>query len=208
MIKNQVYGTAPVTTRYSTFTGGFGLIACGVGVIAVFLSFVPAIVPIGLDILAALFFLGGGIVCTLSPPCPPLPAQPLLPFPPFSPFSPSPTNTHPLTTHNTTKQINNPNHQAWAYGLRNTDNCTNPKEMLFSNLLNRGHVSTSDGDAWGVYHKGDSGDDTYNRLRGICRQGQAGQILQFISFGIATGLVVLAYFQGKRGGGGGGRYVA
>ncbi|KAK3906003.1 marvel domain-containing protein [Staphylotrichum tortipilum] len=158
MIKSQVFGTAPVTTRYSTFTGGFGLIVCGVGVIAMFMSFVPSIVPIGLDILAGLFFLGGGI--------------------------------------------------AWAYGLRKTDNCSSPDGMLLNDLLNRGKLGTGESAVYGVYQKGDNVDSLYSRLRGICRQGQAGEILQFISFGIAAGLAVLTFFQGKRGGGGAGRYVA
>jgi hypothetical protein len=61
MIANQVYGTPPVTTRYSTFTGGFGMIVAGVGVVCTFVS-VPELVPIVVDILGALFFLGGGIV--------------------------------------------------------------------------------------------------------------------------------------------------
>lgn len=61
MIANQVYDTPPVTTRYSTFTGGFGMIVGGVGVLCTFVSFVPELVPIVLDGLAALFFLGGGI---------------------------------------------------------------------------------------------------------------------------------------------------
>lgn len=62
MIKNQVYDAAPVTTRYSTFTGGFGMIVGVIGAICAFVSFVPDLVPIALDGLAGLFFLGGGIV--------------------------------------------------------------------------------------------------------------------------------------------------
>ncbi len=61
MIRNQVYGSSPVTTRYTTFTGGFGMIVSGIGILSVFVS-VPALVPIGLDGLAGLLFLGGGIV--------------------------------------------------------------------------------------------------------------------------------------------------
>ncbi|GAB1316759.1 hypothetical protein MFIFM68171_06969 [Madurella fahalii] len=60
-IKHQVLGDAPVTTRYSTFTGGFGMLVCGVGAAALFVSFIPALVPIALDALMGLFFLAGGI---------------------------------------------------------------------------------------------------------------------------------------------------
>lgn len=65
MIANQVYGTPPVTTRYSTFTGGFGMIVAGVGAVCTFVS-VPELVPIVVDILGALFFLGGGIAWAYS----------------------------------------------------------------------------------------------------------------------------------------------
>ena len=61
MIRNQVYGSSPVTTRYTTFTGGFGMIVSGIGILSVFAS-VPALVPIALDGLAGILFLGGGIV--------------------------------------------------------------------------------------------------------------------------------------------------
>jgi hypothetical protein len=73
MIKNQVLDSAPVTTRYSTFTGGFGMIVCFVGALGLFLSFIPPLVPVVLDGLAGLLFLAGGIVrCLLSYPRPPL----------------------------------------------------------------------------------------------------------------------------------------
>lgn len=82
MIKNQVYGSSPVTTRYSTFTGGFGMIVSGVGLLSLFVTFIPAIVPIALDTLAGFLFLGGGIVCLpfpffCHPPCSFLPSPPM-----------------------------------------------------------------------------------------------------------------------------------
>lgn len=61
-IRHQVLGDAPVTTRYSTFTGGFGMLVCGVGAAALFVTSIPALVPIALDGLMGLFFLAGGIV--------------------------------------------------------------------------------------------------------------------------------------------------
>ncbi|KAL2266862.1 hypothetical protein VTJ83DRAFT_4139 [Remersonia thermophila] len=60
-IRKQVLGSAPVTTRYTTFTGGFGMIVCGVTAASVRFSFIPGLVALGLDALAGLFFLGGGI---------------------------------------------------------------------------------------------------------------------------------------------------
>ncbi|KXX78640.1 hypothetical protein MMYC01_205686 [Madurella mycetomatis] len=60
-IRHQVLGDAPVTTRYSTFTGGFGMLVCGVGAVALFVTSIPALVPIALDGLMGLFFLAGGI---------------------------------------------------------------------------------------------------------------------------------------------------
>lgn len=62
MISNQVLGSSPVTIRYSTFSGGFGMIVGAIGVAALYLTFIPSLVPLALDALAGLFFLGGLIV--------------------------------------------------------------------------------------------------------------------------------------------------
>ncbi len=110
---------------------------------------------------------------------PPFHLSPL--FQPLSPCSLSPTTPTPHPPTPQTKIITQ-THQAWAYGLRESDSCSNPKTMLLNGLLNRGKLETSEGTGYGVYHKGGSAEDLYNRLRGICHQGQAGQILQFISF--------------------------
>lgn len=65
LIKGQVLDASPVTTRYTTFTGGFGMITSGLGLLLLFLtSFadsIPQLVPIALDTLTALFFAAGGI---------------------------------------------------------------------------------------------------------------------------------------------------
>ncbi|KAK4158247.1 marvel domain-containing protein [Chaetomidium leptoderma] len=66
MIANQVFDSPAVTIRYSTFTGGFGMIVCGVGIASLFVSFIPALVPIALDGLAGLLFLGGGIAWAIG----------------------------------------------------------------------------------------------------------------------------------------------
>lgn len=68
MINQQVYGSPPVTVRYSTFTGGFGMLVCLVGAAAVFVAFIPALVPLVLDGVAGLLFLAGGIVRCFSDP--------------------------------------------------------------------------------------------------------------------------------------------
>ncbi|KAK4246634.1 marvel domain-containing protein [Corynascus novoguineensis] len=161
MIKNQVYDAAPATTRYSTFTGGFGMIVGGIGAICAFISFVPDLVPIALDGLAGLFFLGGGI--------------------------------------------------AWAYGLKNTSNCSDYRNMLENSLLNQGSITLPDGKAYGVIKPDDSNDDVAHRLKGNCQRAQADEILQFLCFGMAFVLVALGFFQMRRGGVGKGRtgaYVA
>jgi hypothetical protein len=96
MISNQVLGSAPVTMRYSTFTGGFGMIVGGIGAAALYLTFIPTLVPIALDALAGLFFLGGLIVRVflLSPSSFPYA------FPVFIPLSTPqrmPLSTSPIT---------------------------------------------------------------------------------------------------------------
>ncbi|KAK3307694.1 marvel domain-containing protein [Chaetomium strumarium] len=61
MIRAQVLGSAPTTVRYSTFTGGFGILVGLVGIASLFASFIPDLVPLVLDGLAGLLFLAGGI---------------------------------------------------------------------------------------------------------------------------------------------------
>ncbi|KAK4140828.1 marvel domain-containing protein [Dichotomopilus funicola] len=65
LIKGQVLDTSPVTTRYTTFTGGFGMITSGLGLLLLSLpsleTSLPQLVPIALDTLTSLFFAAGGI---------------------------------------------------------------------------------------------------------------------------------------------------
>ncbi len=100
--------------------------------------------------------------------------------------------------------------QAWAIGLKNVENCTNPEGMLYNDLLNQGSVTVGDDTTWGVYQPGDDKLAPFNRLRGNCQRAQADEILQFISFGIAVGMVGVGYLAMKRGWSGrsGGGYVA
>lgn len=89
MINRQVYGSPPVTVRYSTFTGGFGMLVCLVGAAAVFVAFIPALVPLVLDGVAGLLFLAGGIVRCFS--------DPFFPFLSF-PFKHSVCSQAPLSS--------------------------------------------------------------------------------------------------------------
>jgi len=160
MIANQVYETPPVTTRYSTFTGGFGMIVGGVGVLCTFVSFVPELVPIVLDALSALFFLGGGI--------------------------------------------------AWAYGLKDTANCSNYENMVYNGLLNQGTLTVGDQTTIGAAGPGATIESTMSKLKSNCQRAQADEILQFLCFGLGAALVGIGFLQKRRGGGGGraGAYVA
>jgi predicted RND superfamily exporter protein len=61
LLKGQVYGETPTTTRYSVFTGAFAMIVAFVGLICLFVSAVPSIVPMALDALIGVLLLAGGI---------------------------------------------------------------------------------------------------------------------------------------------------
>lgn len=60
-MKFHAIGDAPVTTKYSSFTGGFGIIAAIVGFVGLFIDAIPDLVPLALDGLSGVFFLAGGI---------------------------------------------------------------------------------------------------------------------------------------------------
>jgi len=61
LISKQVYNSAPTTTKYSSFTGGFGIIVGAVGLAGLFIDKIPEIATMALDGLASIFFLAGGI---------------------------------------------------------------------------------------------------------------------------------------------------
>ncbi|KAM7184676.1 Marvel domain containing protein [Naviculisporaceae sp. PSN 640] len=61
LISSQVYGDSPTTTRYSTFTGGFGIIVACVGAAGLFISAIPELIVLGLDALSGILFAAGGI---------------------------------------------------------------------------------------------------------------------------------------------------
>lgn len=64
LIKTQRVGDAPTTTKYSAFTGGFGLAVAIFGAIATFFDVIPALVVMAADAISGLLLLAGGIVST------------------------------------------------------------------------------------------------------------------------------------------------
>lgn len=56
------YSDPPTTTKYSVFTGGFGLAVALLGAIATFFDFIPALVVMAADAVSGLLLLAGGIV--------------------------------------------------------------------------------------------------------------------------------------------------
>jgi len=66
LARGQHIGTAPSTTGYSAFTGGFGIIAAIVGILALFIDKLDGMITWALDALAAVCFLAGGIAVTIG----------------------------------------------------------------------------------------------------------------------------------------------
>ncbi|KAK2039548.1 hypothetical protein LZ31DRAFT_569293 [Colletotrichum somersetense] len=66
LVKGQLLGDAPTTTKYGTFTGGFGLAVAILGLAATFIDAIPALVVMAADALSGLLLLGGGIVLTCT----------------------------------------------------------------------------------------------------------------------------------------------
>lgn len=62
LVKGQKIGDAPTTTKYSTFTGGFGLAVAVLGLVSVFIDTIPTLVVMAADTLSGVLLLGGGIV--------------------------------------------------------------------------------------------------------------------------------------------------
>ncbi|KAK3319219.1 marvel domain-containing protein [Apodospora peruviana] len=153
LIKGQVIDDAPVTTKYASFTGGFGIIVCALGVASLWVSAIPDLVVLGIDALAGIFFAAGGI--------------------------------------------------AWAIGLRGIQ-CTNEEQfdkLLDNGLLNQGSVTVNGGTAYGVYKDDTSGEAAWKKLSSNCQKGLADEVFQFLTFGLAVGLLALGYVRMKNGGG-------
>ncbi|KAI9685175.1 MAG: hypothetical protein M1822_004762 [Bathelium mastoideum] len=66
MAKWQTFGSAPATTVYGAFTGGFALLIGLVGAVSIFLEVIPAIIVAGADALAAVLTLAAGIAYAVT----------------------------------------------------------------------------------------------------------------------------------------------
>ncbi|GKT43686.1 uncharacterized protein ColSpa_03867 [Colletotrichum spaethianum] len=66
LVKGQVVGDAPTTTKYGTFAGGFGLAVAILGLASAFIDAIPALVVMAADALSGLLLLGGGIAFAIG----------------------------------------------------------------------------------------------------------------------------------------------
>ncbi|KAK2062632.1 hypothetical protein LY76DRAFT_589226 [Colletotrichum caudatum] len=66
LVKGQLLGDAPTTTKYGTFTGGFGLAVAILGLAATFIDAIPALIVMAADALSGLLLLGGGIAFAIG----------------------------------------------------------------------------------------------------------------------------------------------
>ncbi|KAJ0297018.1 hypothetical protein COL5a_010734 [Colletotrichum fioriniae] len=66
LVKGQKIGDAPTTTKYSTFTGGFGLAVAVLGLVSVFIDTIPTLVVMAADTLSGVLLLGGGIAFAIG----------------------------------------------------------------------------------------------------------------------------------------------
>jgi len=66
LAKGQVVGNTPATTGYSAFTGGLGIIAAVVGILALFIDALDGIITWAIDALASVCFLAGGIAIAIG----------------------------------------------------------------------------------------------------------------------------------------------
>ncbi|EFQ33323.1 hypothetical protein CGRA01v4_06960 [Colletotrichum graminicola] len=66
LVKGQIIGDAPTTTRYGTFTGGFGLAVAILGLVSAYIDAIPALIVMAADALSGLLLLGGGIAFAIG----------------------------------------------------------------------------------------------------------------------------------------------
>ncbi|KAK3940152.1 marvel domain-containing protein [Diplogelasinospora grovesii] len=161
LIKAQVLGDAPTTTKYSSFTGAFGIIVCAAGVAGMFVSAIPDLVTMALDGVLALLFLAGGI--------------------------------------------------AWAVGLKGIGckDQTAYMQMRENGLLNEGSATVDGVAVIGADYNSNNDYDVFDKLSANCQKGMADEIMQFISFAFALGLLGLGFVRWRKGGtSGSSRYVA
>lgn len=66
LLHQQKYGNSPTTTRYSVFTGAFGMIVAAVGAVGLFLHAIPPLVPMAMDAVSGILFAAGGIAWAIG----------------------------------------------------------------------------------------------------------------------------------------------
>ncbi|KAK3687223.1 marvel domain-containing protein [Podospora appendiculata] len=93
---------------------------------------------------------------------------------------------------------------AWAVGLKGI-NCKsqetqNAQSMLFNGLLNQGSTDAGHGNYYGVADGATTPEEIFDRLTSNCQKAMADEVVQFISFGLAIGLVVVTFLNRRKGG--------
>ena len=66
-VRWQKYESAPAVSSYSAFAGAFGLLTALIGLVAIWLTAIPALIMAAIDGLASLILLAGGIVSDAAP---------------------------------------------------------------------------------------------------------------------------------------------
>lgn len=61
LAKGQVFGSVPATTSYAAFAGAWAILTALIGIVAIFVEAIPGMIMAGVDGLAALLLLAGGI---------------------------------------------------------------------------------------------------------------------------------------------------
>jgi hypothetical protein len=61
-----VIGSVPTETSFSSFAGAFGIIVSVIGLLSIWVEKIPVTIVLGIDALASIFYLAGGIVSTTS----------------------------------------------------------------------------------------------------------------------------------------------
>jgi hypothetical protein len=73
--------------------------------------------------------------------------------------------------------------------------------MLLNDLLNRGRIGSGDDARYGVIGLDDDENAVFRKLQSTCQRARADEVLEFIAFAMAIGLVGLSYLMMRRGSG-------
>ncbi|KAI0129115.1 marvel domain-containing protein [Xylariales sp. AK1849] len=66
LAKQQVVGSPPSETSFSSFVGAFGIVVSAIGLLSLWLSKISPMITIVIDALASVFYLAGGIALTVA----------------------------------------------------------------------------------------------------------------------------------------------